>query len=51
MSQASLAEIRRRKGWYQQMLERGDGELIWVERCDKLEKKCLEYMEKKHYIV
>lgn len=46
VSQASLEEIRRRRTRYQQMIDRGEGEQIRVERCDKLEKKCLEYMKK-----
>ena len=49
ISRASLAEIRRRRDWYQQMIDRGEGEKIWIERCDEIEKKCLEYFEKKNY--
>lgn len=51
ISRASLAEIDRRRGWYQQMIDRGEGEQIWIERCDKLEERCLAYFEKKGYVV
>ena len=44
VSQASLEEIRRRKARYQQMIDRGEGEQLWIERCDTLEERCLAYM-------
>jgi len=50
ISRASLEEIRRRKKWYQQMIDRWEGNEIWIERCDLLEKRCLEYFEKMWYL-
>lgn len=47
---ASLEEIQRRAAWYQQMVDRGEGELSWVERCEAIEKKCLKYFETKGYV-
>ncbi|MCH2188903.1 DUF1846 domain-containing protein [Candidatus Gracilibacteria bacterium] len=39
VKQACLEEIHRRASWYQQMLDRGQGENVWVERCQNLIKK------------
>jgi len=47
VARAGLEEIRRRKIRYQQMVDRGDGEQVWVERCEKLEEMCLEYIGEK----
>ena len=35
---AAIAEIKRRKNWYKQIIDRG-GKQIWLERCDKLLEK------------
>jgi uncharacterized protein (UPF0371 family) len=48
---ASLQEIRRRKVWYKQMLDRKEGEQKRLDMCDALEAKCLEYMKEKKYNV
>lgn len=36
---ASLDEVVRRKQWYKEMVERGDGKLNWVFRCEQLERE------------
>lgn len=46
---ASLEEIKRRKLWYQQMIDRNEWETKRTEQCDILEKKCQEYSTKKWY--
>ena len=46
---ASLWEIRRRKERYKQVIDREEGDKIWLEKCDELEKKCLEYIASKKY--
>ncbi|MFA7717424.1 MAG: DUF1846 domain-containing protein [Candidatus Absconditabacterales bacterium] len=51
ISIASLQEIRRRKGRYQEMLDRGNGDQKRVIRCEELEAKCLEYCKAKKYDV
>jgi len=33
---AATAEIARRRDWYAQIIARGEGEEVWLERCDKL---------------
>ncbi len=51
VSVASLQEIRRRKDWYQDMVERNEGKSERVARCEELEAKCLEYCKGKKYDV
>ncbi|NDK08875.1 DUF1846 family protein, partial [Candidatus Gracilibacteria bacterium] len=46
-SEASLEEIRRRKIWYQEMFNRGDGDNSWVEKCIDLEKNAIKYIKNK----
>lgn len=46
---ASLDEIRRRKVWYQEVIDRGLGAEEWVTNCEKLEKKAIEYMSSQKY--
>lgn len=49
ISIASLQEIRRRKVWYTEIIERGQGSEKWLADCDTLEKKALEYIASKKY--
>ena len=49
ISIASLAEIQRRKGWYQEMIDRSEGKQEWVTRCDELYQKAKTYCEEKKY--
>jgi len=37
VTQAAIEEIRRRKVWYQEIVNRGDGKLNWVVKCRTLE--------------
>ena len=46
---AAYQEIQRRKEWYQQMIARKEWDKKWIERCDRLLAKCIEYMDKKWY--
>ncbi|MBU0626920.1 DUF1846 domain-containing protein [Patescibacteria group bacterium] len=46
---ASLHEIQRRKGRYQQMIDRGEGKESRTKKCDELEEKCREYINSKKY--
>ncbi|AHB41406.1 hypothetical protein P148_SR1C00001G0615 [candidate division SR1 bacterium RAAC1_SR1_1] len=46
---ASLEEIKRRKLWYQQMIDRNEGETKRTEQCNILEKECNEYAQQKKY--
>lgn len=41
--QASLDEVKRRKIWYQEMVDRWEGNIKWVERCIEIENKILNY--------
>ncbi len=50
ISMACLEEIRRRKSWYQQMIDRGEWEQKRIEICDALEERCLAYFKNKWYI-
>jgi uncharacterized protein (UPF0371 family) len=36
---ACLDEVIRRKDWYKEMVERGDGKLNWVFKCEQLERE------------
>lgn len=44
-AQAGYDEIVRRRDWHQQQLERGDGQAIWVQRCDLLEVRARKYLD------
>ena len=44
VAQASLAEIERRKQRYQQILERWEWQQNWIDKCDELKEKALEYI-------
>lgn len=46
---ASIEEIQRRKERYQQMVDRGDGQADWVEKCEALAKRAKEYCANKWY--
>jgi uncharacterized protein (UPF0371 family) len=45
-SEASLEEIKRRKFWYNEMFLKWEWKKEWGEKCELLEKKCLEYISK-----
>jgi len=49
VSVASLQEIVRRKWWYQEMIDRKEGKIEWIEKCEELENKCRKYCEEKKY--
>jgi uncharacterized protein (UPF0371 family) len=49
VSVASLQEIRRRKVRYKEMVDRKEWEKIWLDKCDQLESKCLDYIQAKGY--
>lgn len=49
VSIASLNEIRRRRDWYQQMIDRKEGDKKWIVACDALEEQCLVYCKEKGY--
>lgn len=49
ISIASLQEVRRRKEWYQQVIDRNEWDQSWVTRCEELEAKCLDYCKNKWY--
>lgn len=42
---SATEEITRRKGWYQEQVERGEGEKIWVTRCEKLEEQAKRFLK------
>jgi len=44
---ASYEEIIRRKGWYQEMVNRREGKQTWVKKCEELEDECLNYFQEK----
>lgn len=46
---ASLAEIERRKGRYQQQIDRGEGKEERVQKCDEIYEKAKKYCEEKKY--
>lgn len=46
---ASLEETKRRKVWYQEMIDRNEWEIKRIEQCNLLEQKCEEYAQKKSY--
>ena len=49
VSVASYKEISRRKEWYQEMVDRGEGKRTWVKICEELEDECLKYLKEKGY--
>lgn len=49
ISVASLHEIRRRRQWYQEILKRGAGSTSWIDKCNTLEAKALNYITQKEY--
>ncbi|HMT01089.1 MAG TPA: DUF1846 family protein [Candidatus Absconditabacterales bacterium] len=48
---ASLREILRRKERYQEIISRGDGDKAWLDACDKIYAKALDYCKSKGYDV
>lgn len=44
---SSLAEIKRRKYWYKQMLQRWEWNINWVYKCFELEQKSNKYIKNK----
>lgn len=46
---ASLNEIRRRREWYQQVVDRGNGSKEWLRKCDSLENPALKYIREQGY--
>lgn len=46
---ASLNEIRRRRDWYQEVIDRGEGDLMWTKKCDSLELQALKYIKEQGY--
>lgn len=36
---ASIAEIDRRINWYNEVIQRWEGDLIWIERCNKIKER------------
>lgn len=49
VSLASLQEISRRRGWYHQIIARGEGQREWLDKCDNLNSEAKLYIEKKGY--
>lgn len=43
-ARASIQEIHRRSGWHQEQLDRGEGEQIWIDRCQALLPRADKYM-------
>ena len=39
LKQASIEEIDRRISWYQEIIDRGEGDIIWIERCNKIKER------------
>lgn len=46
---ASLNEIRRRRAWYKEIYERGEGDREWLRKCDSLEAQALKYIKDQGY--
>jgi len=42
--EASIAEIERRKQWYAEIINRGEGKKKWVEKCNLLLRKAKKYL-------
>ncbi len=49
VSIAGYREIVRRRDWYKRMVQRGDGIDMWVQRCENLIPRALEYINQKGY--
>lgn len=49
ISVASLREIGRRKEWYQEIIEHGEGEQNWIKTCEELEETAMKYIKEKGY--
>ncbi len=49
VSIAAYREILRRKGWYEQMIARGEGDAVWIKKIEKLEVKAMKYIDDKGY--
>lgn len=49
VSIASHEEIKRRKDWYQEMINRNEWETKRLDQCDEINKKCEEYCANKKY--
>ena len=46
---AGLGEIRRRAEWYNEQVERGEGDFQWVRKCKNLENQALRYIRDQGY--
>jgi uncharacterized protein (UPF0371 family) len=44
--EAAVEEILRRKEWYKEIIERGEGKMNWVLRCEQLEREAKKYNSK-----
>lgn len=49
ISLASFHEINRRKKWYQEIVDRNEGEEKWLKKCDELKAEALKYIGEKGY--
>ncbi|HVX92697.1 MAG TPA: DUF1846 domain-containing protein [Candidatus Dojkabacteria bacterium] len=49
VSIAAYREILRRKGWYTQVISRGEGSSKWITQIEKLEAKAMKYIEDHDY--
>lgn len=49
VSIASLHEIDRRKKWYQEIIDRDEGEEKWLTKCDELKTEAMFYIKEKGY--
>lgn len=47
---ASLEEIRRRRDWYQELVDQNVGKNTWVYTCEELERDALKYIKEHEYI-
>jgi uncharacterized protein (UPF0371 family) len=49
ISVASFNEVDRRIGWYNEIVQRGEGKKEWVEKCEQLKRKASGYLSSKGY--
>lgn len=49
VSVASMREVLRRKEWYQEIINRGEGDGKWLEKCDVIYAEAVKYLEEKGY--
>lgn len=49
VSVAGYKEIQRRKEWYKEMTDRGEGKKAWVKVCEELSSECMKYFKEKGY--